>query len=239
MESKVKKVAEPARPEILVIGNSHTKAINAALTEDVSKRVGVVNIATYFDPVNGRNKVLPPKIVNLFQPQRIYCGFGGSEYTVFGLLEAPVRFDFMTPGDSEVESDRGLIPYALVKATLQRAMKRAITHTRELRALYSCPMTYLCTPPPFRSIAEGARLPKIFEANLHLGVSPARIRMKLYDLHIEIAKEACSELGIDVLGVPDGCTDEEGYLRQEYCGHDPTHANERYGALVLQQILGK
>jgi hypothetical protein len=68
----------PSRKEALVIGNSHTTAIEHALTEENRARVDVVNIAT-FDPVNNRNKVLPTGIVDLFQPERIYCTFGGSE----------------------------------------------------------------------------------------------------------------------------------------------------------------
>jgi hypothetical protein len=229
---------EPSRTEVLVIGNSHTKSIEAALTDKTRKLVEVVNLATYFDPVNRRNKVLPPIVVDMFQPERIYCSFGGSEYSVFGLLEAPVRFDFMTASDSSVEPGREVIPYALVKATLERAMRRAIGHTRDLRALFQCPITHVCTPPPFRAVAEGARLPTVFQANLHLGISPASIRMKLYELYNEIARETYVPLGVDILGVPPGCTDEDGFLLAEFCSVDPTHANERYGELVLRQILG-
>jgi hypothetical protein len=188
-----------SRKEVLVIGNSHTTAIDSALSAQERARVDVVNLASYFDPVNRRNKVLPPHIVDLFQPERIYCSFGGSEYSVFGLLEAPVRFDFMTAGHSNVEPGRDLIPYAMVRSTLERAMKRALTNTRDLRAFYKCPITYLQTPPPFRTVSTDARLPAVFHSNLHLGISPASIRKKLYDMHSDLArtairKDSCSTI---------------------------------------------
>jgi hypothetical protein len=230
-------VARIKRPEILVIGNSHTTAIAAALTDDLRSRIEVVNLATYFDPVNRRNKVLPADIAETFQPGRIYCTFGGSEYSVFGLLEAPVRFDFMTAGSAQVEPGRELIPYALVSGTLERAMRRATGLTRELREHYRCPITHICTPAPFRAITDGAKLPTVFQANLHLGVSPASIRKKLYDLHCEIAKSTYSAIDVGYLPVPQEAVDAEGFLLDRYCSQDPTHANASYGALVLKQIL--
>lgn len=232
------KSTKTSKAEVLVIGNSHTTAIEAAMTDKTRPSVDVVNLATYFDPVNRRNKILPAGIVDLFQPSRIYCTFGGSEYSVFGLLEAPVRFDFMTPASSEVEPDRALIPYSVVRSTLERAMKGAILHTRELRALYKCPITYIRTPPPFRSIAENARLPTVFQSNLHLGISPMSIRKKLYELHSDISRKTYAAMGVGFLDVPPQAVDPDGFLLQAYCSRDPTHANERYGALVLAQIFG-
>jgi hypothetical protein len=148
-----------------------------------------------------------------------------------------VRFDFMTARSSVVEPDRELIPYALVRGTLERAMRRAIGHMRELRATYDCPITHLCTPPPFRAIGDGTKLPTVFQSNLHLGVSPAPLRRKLYELSCDIIRSECANIDIGFMGVPDGVTDAEGYLLDMYCSQDPTHANKRYGALVLRQIL--
>jgi hypothetical protein len=235
----VKSASKPSQVEILVIGNSHTNAIESALTDKTRARIQVVNLATYFDPVNKRNKVMPREIVDLFQPKRIYCSFGGSEYSVFGLLEAPVRFDFMTAASSKVEPEREVIPHVLIKATLERAMKRAIMHTRELRELYKCPITCLRTPPPFRAIAADSRLPAVFQENLHLGISPMTIRKKLYDVYTELARSTYAEMGVGFLDLPPGCTDEDGFLLETYCHRDPTHANRRYGVLVVDQILGE
>jgi hypothetical protein len=241
---KSKAVAAPpvvkklSRPEIMVIGNSHTMAVAMAQTPETKRRIKVINLASYFDPVNRRNKVLPPNIVDMFQPKRIFCSFGGSEHSVFGLLEAPVRFDFMTPQQSAVEPGRSVINYALVRATLERAMRNAMNHTRELRGLYACPITHVCTPPPFRALVEGRRLPALFEANLHLGISPASIRKKLYDMHSDIARANAAALGIGFLEVPEGCTDADGFLLDEFCNREPTHANTRYGKLVIDQMLG-
>ena len=173
----------PSRRDTLVIGNSHTTAIAAALAAAPDQRFDLVNVATYFDPINRKNKLVPPEIVKLFQPRRIFCTFGGSEHSVFGLLEAPRRFDFMTPVDSHVEPTREIVPYALIRATLAAAMATAVTNLKTLRKLYDCPITHLCTPPPFHTLGERQVLPRVFQENLHLGVSPPSLRRKLHWVH--------------------------------------------------------
>jgi hypothetical protein len=228
----------PSRKEILVIGNSHTTAMAAALDDETRPRIDVVNLASYFDPVNRRNKVLPPDIVELFQPERIFCTFGGSEHNVFGLLEAPIRFDFMTATESAVEAGRRIVPYALIRAALEQAMQNAIKHTRELHRLYPhCPITHLCTPPPFRAIAEGRVLPRVFQDHLHLGITPASIRRKLHQVHSDIARDACVAMGVGFMDVPSGCTDDDGYLLPEFWSKDPTHGNAKFGALLIGRML--
>ena len=226
-----------SQTEILVIGNSHTTAIEAALDEQTRKRIAVVNLAVYFDPENRRNKVLRPEIVDLFKPRRIYCTFGGSEHNVFGLLESPMKFDFVTPRDLTLESGRSVVLAGMVRETLARAMTNALNNSRELRRLFDCPITYLCTPPPFRHLAEQAVLPRVFQETLHLGISPPAIRRKLHELHSDIARKAHAAMKIGFMEVPPACMDHEGYLLQPYWSKDPTHGNGRYGALVIEQIL--
>jgi hypothetical protein len=228
--------APPSRTPILVIGNSHTTAIAAALQAEADTAIQVVNIAVEFDPVNRKNKFLPADIAAHYQPKRIYCSFGGSEHNVFGLLEAPARFDFMTPQSDKVEPDRQIVPYGVVRATLARAMGTAFANLTALRKAFACPIKQLCTPPPFRQLGPKHILPRVFHDKLHLGIAPPSLRRKLHLLHSALAKEKAMELGIETLETPTTCSDADGYLLPEYWGKDPTHGNARYGTLVLRQI---
>ncbi len=222
---------------ILIIGNSHTTAIAAALNDQTRSIIDVVNLASFFDPINRRNKILHPEIADLFNPRYIFCSFGGSEHSVFGLLEAPTKFDFMTESCSQTEPDRDIITYGLVRTTLSRAMRGAMNNTQKLCALFNCSITHICTPPPFRNISEDAILPRRFQESLDLGVSPASIRKKLYETHSNIARELCASLNIGFLDIPLGTTDGDGFLYSKFCSKDPTHANSLYGELVIKQIL--
>jgi hypothetical protein len=229
---------QPSRREILVIGNSHTTAIALGLSDSTRERIDVVNLAAYFDPVLRGNKLLPAEIARLYQPQRIYCTFGGSEHSVFGLLESPKRFDFRVDEAGGVEPGRELVPYGLVRGTIERAMRNAMNNTRELAKLFNCPIVHLRTPPPFREIEGKATLPRIFQENMDLGITPASIRRKLYDVHSDIARKTCAAMNVGFMEVPPECVDADGFLLREYWSKDPTHGNARYGALVIDQILG-
>ena len=153
----------PSKVEILVIGNSHTTGIEAALTEKTRPLIDVVNLAVFFDPENRRNKVLRSEIADLFRPKRIFCTFGGSEHSVLGLLESPVKFDFMTPNNPSLDPSRKFVLEGLVRATLLRAMTNALDNARDLRHLYECPITIFARRLRFASWARSRCCPGCFK----------------------------------------------------------------------------
>ncbi|WP_230534254.1 hypothetical protein [Microvirga roseola] len=197
----------------------------------------MVNIAVFFDPVERKNKVLRPEITDFFQPQQIFCTFGGSEHNVFGLLEAPKLFDFVTDIHNDYDQRRQFVPYQLIEKTLERAMRGALTNLSRLREFYSCPITQICTPPAFSSIDDTTVLPTVFQGRLQLGITPAPIRQKLHYVHTRITRFHCERLGVNFLPPPETATDSQGYLRRELWTKDPTHGNREYGKLVLNQIM--
>lgn len=228
---------QPSYNDILVIGNSHTRAIANALGSNTYSMIDVVNLASFFDPVNRKNKILYPEIADLFHPKHIFCTFGGSEHTVFGVLENPVKFDFMTRTCHKTKPNREIILHGLVHATLQHAMRGAYRHMRELCDFFDCPVTHICSPPPFKDINDTVILPRVFQENLHLGINPPSIRKKMHEVHSNIAQEFSASLNIEFLGVPLDSTDSEGFLHDHLWTKDPTHGNANYGAMVIEQIL--
>ncbi len=227
---------KPSNKKILVVGNSHTGAIVAALDEETKPLIDVINLASFFDPENRRNKILYPEIADLFNPEYIFCSFGGSEHSVFGLLDAPVKFDFMTPTSNDVEPERRIVSYQMIHATLRKAMTNGLTRMEELNSFFDCPVAHICTPLPFFELSSNAKLPRVFHENLHLGISPASIRKKLHDIHSGITRKHSSSLDVGYLEVPPESSDDNGFLLEKFCSKDPTHANRDYGKLVIQQI---
>lgn len=225
------------RDGILIIGNSHTNAMAAAAAQRKDARFQVVNLASFFDPVNKKNKNLRPEIRDYFDPDHIFCSFGGSEHNVFGLLEAPIKFDFMLPHSAELLDDREVVSYGLIWATLAEAMKRHLAQILELREIFGRSVTHICTPPPFREIGEAGVLPRVFHDKMHLGLAPAELRKKIYFTHSAIARHFCLQNDVPFRSPPRGANDSDGFLMPKYCSADPTHANAAYGRLVLDDIL--
>ena len=222
--------------QFLVVGNSHTTAISLALSQSLDDRFDVINIATYFDPENHKNKTIPDDIVDLFKPEIIFCAFGGSEHNVLGLLEPPNPFDFMDPTDNLYDPSRNLICYSLIRDVLEKRMRRALMNLEKIRELYACPIAHICSPPPFYELDDGHVLPRVFQGNDQLSIAPPRLRLKLHRLHSSIFEAACKNLDVFFLKPPDGAIDDQGFLRREFMSRDPTHANALYGSLVVKQL---
>lgn len=222
---------------ILVIGNSHTTAIKLAVNKMNIDYIEVVNTTDKKMDISERVKVITPEMVARFAPEFVFCTFGGSEHSVFGLIESPVKFDFSTPMMPTVEAGRWPIPYGAVRATLERAVARARSNMVVLKDALSCPIQHLCSPAPFRDIADDAVLPGVFMERLQFGISPKSIRKKLHEVHSAVLLDICQALGIGFIDVPQKSVDEDGFLLPDLCTRDPTHGNAEYGKLVVQQIL--
>lgn len=229
-----------ARPRsekpILVIGTSHTTAIAGALTPEQSAAIDVMNIASFFDPVGRRNKILHPEVAGMFAPRHIFCCFGGSEHNVLGLMEAPTRFDFHSPTIPDIDASRWIIPRAVVRATLAWRMEKWLQLATTLTGMFAVPVAHLCSPPPFRDVDEKAQLPSAFQDQLQFGIAPRPLRRKLHELHSEIAREHMASIGVRFIAPPAEAMDADGYLLRPFWSRDPTHGNQHYGQLVLRQI---
>jgi hypothetical protein len=230
-------IQAPSTKPYLVIGDSHTTAISSALSRSPDDRFDIVNLVIAFSSENYKNKDLPDYITSLYQPKFIFCTFGGSEHSVFGLLEMPQPFDFFDPHDTSIDPQRQLISYSMVRETLARRMKRGFMLLKKVKSLYDCQVIHICSPPPFENIDDHHVLPRVFHDNMQYGIAPASFRRKLYRLHSSIVFNMCQELEVDFLGVPQESMNSSGFLRPELMSKDPTHANAEYGKLVLQQLI--
>ncbi len=68
------------------------------------------------------------------------------------------------------------------------------------------------------------------------GVSPAPLRLRFWHMQNEVLGALLAEHGIPLLPPPPGTQTPDGYLHPDFYASDATHANNAYGARVLQQI---
>ena len=78
--------------------------------------------------------------------------------------------------------------------------------------------------------------PEIFKDQFaRLGITPISIRVKYYLLFIEVLRQAMLAYRVELLENPPQANSANGALKDEYA-YAATHANEAYGALVVQQM---
>ena len=242
MALRRKKAVTPTVPvtlaDALVIGNSHTGAIGAALAQNPDPLFRLLNLNEAAGPGKTPIKLLKESDLPPLPGRAIFSMFGGSEHLVLGLIEMPQPFDLMTPTDASIDGKRSLITFAQMVAVLDGRIETSRTNWRTIRAAFDGPIWHVAPPPPFRALREGAALPEVFREKLSLGIAPAQVRRRLYDAQLTTLRRATASLGIGLVEPPPQAVDAEGYLRDDLWTKDPTHANGAYGALVLGQMRG-
>lgn len=222
--------------EMLVIGHEPVACIEATVRRDGVAGVTLVDLRARAGDDRKTVETAVAEIVQQMQPRRIFCSFGGSEPWALGLAEAAPPFDFVTPTRGTTLAGRARVPYAQVRAALEHAMQDALTGLRQLVRLRTGAVTHFCAPPPVQSIDAGDPIAQVFAERLDHGVSPASLRLKLYELYCDIWRDACAVSGAAILEAPPGCRDDAGFLLEHFRDLDPMRGNADFGALLLQQM---
>lgn len=221
----------------LVLGMSHVEAIKRGIPDNENIFANIVNLndsPAIYDQIN---KSINLEGLDKSRINSIFLSLGGNFYNIFGLLENPSPF--VVHGKAVVDDarERVLIPRAMLKDQfkvrldgLTNLMKVLCDHFSESSVFH------ICSPPPVETAAHINKFPGIFGKRLNMGIAPSELRKNLYDLQTEIYQEQCSTLGIEFIPPPPSSLNSNGFLGEQYLNTDPTHGNEKYGALVWSQI---
>lgn len=169
---------------------------------------------------------------------------GGNQHAVFSTIQHSQPFDFMLPARNErilpAVANIELIPFRILLEYFSSWLRQGDGGTiRSLRRSTKARMVHLVAPPPKRDngwIEQHHDTLFASEGIGRLGVSAPELRMKFWRLQNFALREICSELGIEVFDAPQEACDSDGFLVRDCYAGDATHANVRYGELVLQQL---
>jgi hypothetical protein len=184
------------------------------------------------------------KIARRLGPEDILVSvIGGNQHAVFSTIQHPQPFDFMLPGEATQDGSRTnteLVPFRALYPYFRVALRDGDGETiAALRKATSARMIHLLAPPPKRMndwIEQHHDTMFVEEGLTQQGVSKPELRLRFWHLQNRAIHEICGELGVEVLGTPPGASDADGFLARAYYAGDATHANPRYGELVLQQL---
>lgn len=239
--------------KILVIGHSHLNAIDRAVKTAATESAIPKGIALRCIRLTGKT-FRPPlirtegawylnkAIVDLLTRHRwdfVVSCIGGNGHNVVGLLNHPIKFDFVLPSCPELPIAEGheILPSMLVTGILRRQVGPNLRLLAAVRDAFKGPMIHLESPPPVPSEEHIRSNPSSFKDRIdRFGVSPALLRYKLWRVHSAIYRQECRRLGIRFLPVPRKTQDAQGMLVKAAWNVDPTHGNTWYGLRVLRQL---
>ncbi|QUT04358.1 hypothetical protein KFK14_14935 [Sphingobium phenoxybenzoativorans] len=232
-----------------MLGDSHTNAVFRAFSSKEQKlkikymkiyRISKIKNGKKFGDIEFSSALR--KIRRLKSKDYVFSMVGGNQYAIFSTIQHPVPFDFFYGGSSIIEHDRDveLIPERVIRTHLTSGVHgRDGVTLQALRKATSAQLYHILPPPP--------KIDSDYILNNHethfsnaeigsLGVSPPALRLRTWQMQNEILSTLCNKLGIGIMVPPAQSCTGEGFLRTEYYANDATHANRRYGDLILRQI---
>jgi len=233
---------------IYIFGMSHTAALKQAnIKYKIVSNHLILNLhlkQNFIDLIGSFNEdykkgFVDEKLKNNLNLQGDFISMiGGNMHNLFGLIEHPIKYDFVTENNKlETDSSRHIIPYSVLYDFFEkRILVQIINVMKGYGEVFNGRKYHICSPPPIFSEDYLKTFPGVFKDKLHFGVSKPQFRKKLYDLHSKIIKKHCENIGFVFIPPPIESMDENGFLKPEYTNNDPTHGNIEYGKLVLQQL---
>jgi hypothetical protein len=239
--------------KVTVIGHSHVNALSdgARLLEDGAG----LRCAFTFLMLGATGKYDPPLIAAEDRPARlcerlaadiaaaepdiIVSAVGGNLHNLLGLVNHPTRFDFVLPEapDLPFDAEAALFPYTAIHGMMKTMSRARFAFLATLKAAAPRLRFHIESPPPVPSGQHIASFPGSFAAKIaELGVAPASLRYKLWQLNSRTYLDCCKALEIAFLPVPAAVQDEKGMMREEFWNRDATHGNAHYGAAVLRAL---
>lgn len=179
-------------------------------------------------------------IIEKSDPKAILLCAMGNDYNSMAMLRHPIPFNFYWP---EMDfDDSGMngaveIPFDVMKAQMRdSAEQEALMFWQAIREKAHSPIYLLLPPPPIRAAAHIKEYPGGFAQTVEkYGVSPAGFRLKMHTLYVTVMREATAGSGVSIIEAPYR-TRDKGFLARPYWSQDPTHANPRYGAIILEEL---
>jgi hypothetical protein len=229
---------------MIVFGVSHSKALYSA-----AKSVGVT--CRFFNAkahvTKGGDGVARLSDAFLSAADgggRIVSMVGGNSHNHFGLLDSGNVWDFISPGEKRrIPRGVNLISYSAVIDVLQNSVRSHLNILKVLATTFPGRVIHIESPPQIgdneyiaKSRLRAADITGRKSFRRTRIASPDR-RRRLWLLHSDIYRDACSKFGAGFISVPAESMDSDGFLLPEYW-ENSTHANEAYGALVLKQLEG-
>ncbi len=235
--------------QALVIGESHANALILAVKENPSTYGGidVRRLASarrrYLVDAIALSRAME-MIAALPRTTPVFLSMLGTYHNVLGLVKADRDYDFLLDANDIPNRDTATIrlPHRAIANVFQAHLSTGGAVSK-LRAAGRSKLYLLSSPPPKQSNEFIMR--KFMMQTNHdykgrsideVGLSPPEIRLKLWRLETRLIAQWAEDRAMEFIPAPHEAFNADGFLARKFYADDATHANARYGELVLRQI---
>ncbi|MEP0177282.1 MAG: hypothetical protein ABJH28_03225 [Paraglaciecola sp.] len=224
---------------IVVVGNSHVQSLTNAIAKNAEfnnlfdvywLKVGKAGLK------NGDLAVEDARalVKDLNDNDILVFSLLGTVHNSLNLFEHDVPFDFHY-SHFDVDINRCIIPKQVIVETIISLSQGMLSLIRDIMGNTKC-RVYNLPPPPPKDADEMITNFVARKGRLDFKVAPATFRLKMWQLECDVVNELATEESICNLGIPDIVRSKDGFLEPNYYQMDSTHANFKYGNIILKNL---
>jgi hypothetical protein len=235
---------------VAVFGDSHTAALIRA--QQIPAAAGIYDHIRIFRLLKEKNGKLVGDadlasfcrhIRSFSKDDFVFSTVGGNQYAIVSTVQGDLEYDFLTSPTDEDFANNGaaLMPLRAIAGYLDQGVRGSIGPVlAQIRNATKAKVFHLAPPPPKEDndfIAANFESRFAQEGIGEFGPTRPGLRLKCWKIQLDCLARLCAELDIGLVLPPAKLVTENGFLLPRSYAKDVTHANRRYGALVLDQVL--
>jgi hypothetical protein len=229
---------------ILVIGNSHSQMLLQALREreaqlvslaPIEYRIAWLQTEKYGDTSleDAENEVSSLRKDDLLVMARL-----GAQHNKMSLFchKAPYRLYDEQVDEVFGPEDAEIIPQSAIEDTLKGMVEKDKVVSK-LKSKAICQTLHFPPPPPKEmGDKEGTMVKAAESESVFMRFEHPMKRLCIWRLEQSVTNRYLMKLGVRTCNVPDVAVDKKGFLLPEYSAPDLTHANSKYGHMLLRHF---
>ena len=243
-----------ADAKILVCGHSHAASILEAsnLLELQTKNVSPISVCYSADWAAG-----PPGdqeywdfVAEVSPGKHVVIVWNGNQHNANFMFQTQPSFTMLGVADNRSDQEAVPIPRAMIKNFFKPSFEELSDIVPTLSNAASITLMNGPAPKPVTHIGNCIVQEKYFtdiaeSLGVDIGdlvITSDSLRLKLWNVLAELLADSAQKLGANFLGAPAVSRDTFGMLLPEFWASDVTHANSKYGTLLieeLQKLTGK
>jgi hypothetical protein len=239
-----------ANAQIVVCGHSHAESILQAiylpgLQAGSAPAISVCYSADWAAGPPG-DKEYWDFVVELSRGKHVVIIWNGNQHNADFMFQAEPKFTLVGDADDSYDHKHIPIPRAMIKDFFKPSFEELTKIIPTLSSAASITLMNGPAPKPLSHI-KNCILKEPYFTNIakslgvdvgDLAVTSDSLRLELWNVLVELLAKYAKTLGTNFISAPEVSRDAFGLLSPEYWAPDVTHANSKYGMLLIEE-LGK
>ena len=250
LESKSGKWALYGDPkaQIVVCGHSHAASILEAtnLLDLQARNEPAISVCYSADWAAGPpgDKEYWDFVAELSVGKHVVIVWNGNQHNANFMFQTQPNFTILGVSDNACDKEGVTIPRAMIKDFFKPFFEELKVITPTFYSAASISLMNGPAPKPLSHIKSCILQDKYFtDIAKSLGVeidslvtTSDSLRLELWNILAELLANSAKELGANFLSAPASSRDAFGMLLPEYSASDVTHANSKYGMLLIEEL---